>query len=59
MRRLQSALEAEEGIKASREDIASALIYGATVPQAAGMLTAFIRHAAESAERDQGGPEQP
>lgn len=46
LRRLQTALETEEGLKASREDIIGALVHGATVPQAAGMLVAFTRHAA-------------
>lgn len=38
---LQAVLRAEFGLQASYEEIASALIYGATVPQLAGMLMAY------------------
>lgn len=41
--RLKAALQAEFGLTARNEDIASALISGATVPQTAGMLIAYQR----------------
>jgi hypothetical protein len=44
---LQVRLEREEGHKASQVEIVSALVFGATPPQAAGMLIAFTRAAAE------------
>jgi hypothetical protein len=44
---LQVRLEREEGHKASQATIVSALVFGATPPQAAGMLIAFTRAAAE------------
>lgn len=43
LNRLKVALKAEFGIKANNEDIASALIRGTSVPQAAGMLLAYNR----------------
>jgi hypothetical protein len=46
LKTLQTRLESEEGHKASREEIVSALVFGATPPQAAGMLIAFTREAA-------------
>jgi hypothetical protein len=42
---LQARLEREEGHKASQVEIVSALVFGATPPQAAGMLIAFTRAA--------------
>lgn len=45
LKRLKAALRAEFGLTARNQDIASALIKGTTVPQAAGMLIAF--HKAE------------
>lgn len=54
IRELKSALEREEGHRASQEEIVSALVFGATPPQAAGMLIAFTRASAQrraSAER--------
>lgn len=49
LKRLQAGLEADEGVKARHEDIVSALVHGVTVPQAAGMLSAFNRYAAAAA----------
>jgi hypothetical protein len=50
--RLKAAVKAEFGLTARNEDIASALISGATVPQTAGMLLAYQRRQAalEAAE---------
>ena len=48
--RLQAALDAEGLPKTRREDIVSALVYGTTAPQAAGMLLAFTRMLATSDE---------
>lgn len=53
LKRLQSTLESEEGHSASQRQIVSALIYGATTAQTAGMLIAFTR--ASSATKDKGG----
>jgi hypothetical protein len=47
LKRLKKGLEAEEGRKASQEEIVSALVFGATPAQAAGMLIAFTRAAAK------------
>lgn len=41
LKRLRGALQADFGLTARNEDIASALIRGTTVPQAAGMLMAY------------------
>jgi hypothetical protein len=49
--KLKAALHAEFGLTARNEDIASALISGATVPQTAGMLIAYQRRQA-AAESD-------
>jgi hypothetical protein len=46
LRELKTALKAEFGLQASNEDIASALIHGATVGQSAGMLLAYNMHTA-------------
>jgi hypothetical protein len=48
LRTLQKGIESEEGRKASREEIVSALVFGATPAQAAGMLIAFTRAAAQA-----------
>jgi len=40
---LQGRLAREEGHKASQREILSALVYGATPSQTAGMLIAFTR----------------
>lgn len=50
--RLKAALQAEFGLTARNQDIASALISGATVPQAAGMLMAYQRSQAEQSDGD-------
>jgi len=47
LKRLQSRLRSEEGHDASERKIVSALVYGATPAQAAGMLIAFNRAAAQ------------
>jgi hypothetical protein len=54
---LKTALENEEGVSATQEDIIAALIHGTTLPQLMGMLPAFKRHAA-SAEKKSGPPHQ-
>jgi hypothetical protein len=41
LNRLRAALKAEFGLAARNQDIASALIQGTSIPQAAGMLIAF------------------
>jgi len=43
---LQARIYAEIGRREDRQDIVSAVIYGITAPQAAGMLTVFHREAA-------------
>ena len=43
LNRLRMALKAEFGLTARNQDIASALISGTSVPQAAGMLIAYQR----------------
>lgn len=43
LKRLQRRLESEEGHAASGRQIVSALIYGITPAQTAGMLIAFTR----------------
>ena len=51
LKRLKAALQAEYGLTGRNQDIASALISGTTVHQAAGMLMAFRREqAADPAE---------
>jgi hypothetical protein len=56
LKTLQKRIESEEGRKASREEIVSALVYGATPSQAAGMLIAFTRAVAQgSAESESAG----
>jgi hypothetical protein len=47
LKRLKAALQADFGLTARNEDIASALITGTTVPQAAGMLIAYQRNQAD------------
>lgn len=51
LKALQSRIESEEGRKASREEIVSALVCGATPAQAAGMLIAFTRAAAKGKDK--------
>jgi hypothetical protein len=53
LKRLQSRLESEEGRTASGRQIVSALIYGATPAQAAGMLIAFTRASAAAKAGDE------
>lgn len=47
IRELKSALEQEEGHRASQEEIVSALVFGATPSQTAGMLIAFTKASAQ------------
>ena len=47
LKRLKTALESDEGRKASRDEIACALIWGTTPAQAAGMLIAYTRETAD------------
>jgi hypothetical protein len=47
LKRLRTALESEEGRKATQEEIVAALVWGTSAAQAAGMLTAFTRAAAD------------
>ena len=54
LKRVKATLQADFGIKASGEEIASALIHGTSVPQLVGMLSAYNKvmadaNAAESA----------
>jgi len=42
-KQLIAELSAEMGVRATREEIVSALLCGATAPQTAGMLIAFTR----------------
>jgi len=51
LKELKQRLEAEEGHKVTQEEIVSALVFGATPPQAAGMLIAFTRTAAKQVDR--------
>jgi hypothetical protein len=46
LKTLQMRLEREEGQRASQKEILSALVFGATPSQTAGMLIAFTRAAA-------------
>lgn len=48
---LKTALENEEGVSATQEDIIAALIHGTTVPQLVGMLPAFKRYAASEVKK--------
>lgn len=41
LHRLKSLLQADFGVKATSEDIASALLHGVTGPQLVGMLLAY------------------
>jgi hypothetical protein len=50
LNRLKAALQTEFGLTARNQDIASALISGASVPQAAGMLMAYQREQAGLSE---------
>lgn len=55
LNRLIEQLQAEEGHKATRQDVVAALVSGVTPAQAAGMLLAFQREAAAdspTADRD-------
>lgn len=52
LKRLKARLEAEEGRTASERQIVSALVYGITPAQAAGMLIAFTRDAAPPNQGD-------
>lgn len=56
LRELKTALKANFGLQASNEDITSALIYGATVAQSAGMLLAYNMYTAQ--QEDQNDVEQ-
>lgn len=49
LKQLQARLENEEGRSASARQIVSALIYGVTPAQAAGMLISFTRARAAAA----------
>ncbi len=46
LNQLRASLQAEFGLTARNQDIASALLSGATIPQAAGMLMAYQRRQA-------------
>jgi hypothetical protein len=46
LKELQLALKRDFGVKASGDDITSALVSEASVPQLVGMLIAFNKHAA-------------
>lgn len=48
LKELQAALKRDFGVKASGDDITSALVFGTSVPQLAGMLIAFNKHATET-----------
>jgi hypothetical protein len=48
--RLVRDLQADLGLKVSRDDIATALVHGATPAHAAWMLIAYNKHAAHAAE---------
>jgi hypothetical protein len=48
LKELQTALKSEFGVKASGDDITSALVFGASTPQLAGMLIAFNMRAAKN-----------
>lgn len=54
LKELKVALQKEFGLKASGEDIASALICGISVPQAAGMLIAYNKERSEADEKSAG-----
>jgi hypothetical protein len=43
--RLRAALRSESGLRTSRDEIVRALVWGVTPPQAAGMLSAYVKHA--------------
>jgi hypothetical protein len=43
--RLLAALRSQNGLRTSRDEIVRALVWGVTPPQAAGMLSAYIKHA--------------
>jgi hypothetical protein len=47
--RLLAAMR-REGAKASRDEIIKVLLWGVSAPQAVGMLSAYIKHADESAD---------
>jgi hypothetical protein len=49
---LLAQLRRDIGVKASRDLIVRALIWGVTAPQAAGMLAAYIKHAESSSLAD-------
>ena len=55
LQELKTALKADFGMQASYEDIASALIHGATVAQSAGMLLAYNMYTAELEEKAERG----
>jgi len=54
LKELKQCLEAEEGHKATQEEIVSALIFGTSPAQAAGMLIAFTRVAARQSDEEAG-----
>lgn len=54
LRVLQTRLKAEEGHSASQREIVSALVFGATPAQTAGMLIAFTRAAADASSEKSG-----
>lgn len=59
LRRLRSRMRSEESREASDRRIVSALVYGTTSAQAAGMLDEFVRavSAAETEEEAASSPE--
>lgn len=52
LKRLKTALQAEYGLTGRNQDVASALIIGTSVHQAAGMLMAYQRAQAKEASAD-------
>lgn len=54
LKTLKTRLESEEGRKATQEEIVSALVFGATPAQTAGMLIAFTRAVAQTQAKPRG-----
>lgn len=54
LKELKQRLESEEGRKATQEEIVSALVFGTSPAQAAGMLIAFTRVAARQSDEEAG-----
>lgn len=47
LKRIKASLQADFGINASGEEVASALIHGTSVPQLVGMLSAYNKEMAD------------